>query len=279
MRYFKLINHNGTEYDVTVKNRAFLFNISGLGYESENEFQRIGEHFGILSDHYAQGQIAGFVKFWQPGAEEEYFNFAQFCQNKPLTLVYSPNGQHEYMRDGVVTSIAKTDSAEGALQADIVFTAASLWYKTVYALSDAIERGEGKRYPYKYPYRYGSGATGSISIMSDSFADAPVRLIIFGPAINPAWRHYLNNELCATGKVNATIEEGRRLIIDTTGVPYSIAQYNALNELVSDLYQNSDFSTERFIRLGHGNNVISISNDAASLPRIAVEARVEYATV
>lgn len=279
MRYFKLINHYGTEYDLTVKDKAFLYNISGLGHSAETEFQRIGEHFGILSDHLAQAEIAGSVKFWQPGAEDQYFKFAQFCQNKPLTLVYSPTGVHEFKRDGIVTAIQKTDSADGKLRSDITFRATSPWYKETYIFNDDVVHGEGKRYNYRYPYRYGSGSLQAVIVDTDTFIDSPVRLIIFGPAVNPTWRHYVNNVLTTTGRVTATIEEGRKLIIDTISLPYSIAQYDLSNQLVSDLYQNSDFETDRFIRLGYGNNVISVAHDGASTLRIAMEARIEYATV
>ena len=83
----------------------------------------------------------------------------------------------------------------------------------------------------------------------------------------------------ATGKVNGVIEDNRKLVIDTTKVPYEIRQYDLVNNLISDMYQQSDFSTKRFIRLGYGRNVISVSQEGTGNLRMGVEAQVEYAAV
>ena len=79
MRTFTLINKDGAKYDVTTKNSIFFHSITGLGFEKESEFQRIDERFKLLKSQYAQQKIEGIVRFWQPNAEQAYFDFAQFC--------------------------------------------------------------------------------------------------------------------------------------------------------------------------------------------------------
>lgn len=278
MRTFQLIDANGDVMDLTLAGSHFLYNIDGLGFSDEYEFQRIGERFGIIRDEIAQGEIEGYVKFWQPGAEKQYFDFVQFCQNKPHKLVYNP-GIGAFYRDGIVTSIGKSDSADGALKCSIRFSCTTPFYRLIDRNSDGGTT-EGKVYNYKYNYRYSNSYAQSVVIDSDSYQDSPVKLRIYGYALNPSWRWYLNNQLQGQGRINATIEEGRFVEINTTTIPYEIKQYDAATRaLISDLYQQADFSTQRFVRLGHGRNVISVAQEGTAGIRMSVEAHIEYASV
>lgn len=52
-----------------------------------------------------------------------------------------------------------------------------------------------------------------------------------------------------------------------------------LGNEVSDMYQLSDFSTDRFIRFGKGRNTVSVQADNTNTLNVGVEAQIEYATV
>ena len=116
-------------------------------------------------------------------------------------------------------------------------------------------------------------------IESDSYLSSPTKITIFGYALNPAWRHYVNSRLVTEGRVIGTIEENRKLVIDTTTGEYEIRQYDLSDNLISDMYQQSDFSTYRFVNLGYGRNTISVSQDGVGDVNMHVEARIEYPTV
>ena len=45
------------------------------------------------------------------------------------------------------------------------------------------------------------------------------------------------------------------------------------------MYQQSDFSMDRFIRFGYGRNVISVTAENVDVVNLGVEAQIEYATV
>lgn len=278
MRTFSLVNKDGLAYELTEKKVSFLYNVEGLGYQREMEFQRIGEHFALVNDHLAQGVITGTVKFWQPGAYEQYFKFGQFCQNKPLKLTYTPNKGVTFFREGYVSKIGKAESNGGALIATIEFKAKSPWYKVVSAYNSGEITG-GKVYGYTYDYKYSEGVLQTIVINSDSYENSPAKITIYGPLINPSWSHYLNNVLVATGKVNGSIEKNNKLVIDTTTIPYTICQYDMNDNLISDMYQLSDFSTYRFMMLGYGENIISVTQEGNGVVKLSVEAKIEYATV
>lgn len=277
LRIFKLRNANGIELDLTNIGELVLYDVEGLGYGTAPVMRRVGNHFSVLSDDLEQAEINGEVKFWQPGAYKSFLDFAQFCQVKPVTLIYHHDAG-EFFRDGIIRSITKAESGGAALKSQIVFMALTPYYKTIYKYNEGSGT-TGKKYTYRYPYRYGMSAAQSIIIDCDTNVESPVKIEIYGPAVNPVWRHYLNNVLQATGGVNATIEAGRKLVIDTTTIPYQIIQTDLSNQFVGDLYQQSVFSTERFIMLGEGQNVISVAQSGAEIIKLAVEARIEYAAV
>lgn len=277
MRTFTLIDNDGTTYDVTAKNDLFFYGVDGLGFAQTTEFQRIEDRYALLSNYTSQGKIKGTVKFWQPNAEQKYFDFAQFCQNSPIKMRYNP-GHGEFYRNGIVSEITRTDGAGDVLMIELTFLAETPWYRSVSEYNDGQIVG-GKVYNYTYDYTYSSAVVNSVSVDSDSYQSSPVKLIIFGPATNPTWRHYLNNTLQTTGKITGSVLANHRLIIDTTTIPYSIKQFDMLGNEVSDMYQLSDFSTDRFVRFGRGRNTISVTADNTNTLNVGVEAQIEYATV
>lgn len=277
MRQFYLINNTGAVYDLNVSSVSILHSVGGLGYSDEVEYQRIGERFAAVTDYMAQGAITGVVRFQQPDAYQKYFDFVRFLQDKPLRLmVVTPVGT--FYRRGTVTIVDKTEAAP--LQCTVTFTATTPYYKVVARSNDGSSSG-GKVYNYSYNYSYADDVPGMIDISSDSFADpgSPAKLTIFGPVENPTWRHYVDGVLVATGAVNVTVPEGRKLVINSTTIPYQIMQYDLLDNLIADDYQLSDFETERFLRLRHGFNSVTVAQDGGATPAIALEAEIEYASV
>ena len=277
MRTFTLINNDGNTYDITSKNDLFFYGIDGLGYEQSTEFQRIEDRYSLLNKFMAQKPITGTIHFWQPNAEQKYFEFAQFCQNAPIKMKYNPT-HGEFFRNGLITKIERSDGIGDSLEIKIEFKPQTPWFKSV-ADYNSGEVSGGKVYNYTYDYTYSSAVQGSVIIDSDSFQSSPVKIVIFGPVTNPTWRHYLNNVLQTEGKVNGEVLANNKLVIDTTTMPYSIKQFDALGNLVSDMYQQSDFSTDRFVRFGYGRNVVSVTAENVPVVNLGVEAEIEYATV
>lgn len=305
MRTFSLVDNDGNLYDLTVKDKSFLYGVTGLGYSKESQFQRIKERFKFLKMESEQQKIKGTVRFWQPNAEAEYFAFAQLCQNSPLKLRYAPKSgsitqstykkgyvdgstlvlpykymkMQNYYRDGYVTAIEKSDGVGNCLEVVIEFTCETPWYKNVADYNYGGSSQTGKEYSYTYPYGYTGSVSNEVTIDSDSREQSPCKIVIMGYATDPIWRHYLNDVLVATGKLNGSILTDHKLVIDTTTIPYSIKEFDSQGNEVADLYQSSDFTTERFIRLGYGKNRITVSAADTTDIGIGVEAQIEYATV
>lgn len=277
MRTFRLYDNDGNRYNITAKDNLFFYKIDGLGFSQDAEFQRIEDRYALLNNYISQNKITGIIRFWQPQAELHYFNFAQFCQNQPIMMDYN-NKNGTYSRRGIITKIERSDGNGNSLEIKIEFTAETPWFKTVSKYNEGTIIG-GKVYDYTYDYTYSDNVVNTVTIDSDSYQNSPVRLVIFGEAVNPTWRHYLNNVLVSSGKVNGTILANHRLIIDTTTIPYGIKQVDALGNLVSDMYQQSDFSTSRFVRFGHGRNTVTFGADNTNILNVGVEAEIEYATI
>lgn len=277
MRTFRLYDNDGNRYNITSKDNLFFYKIDGLGFSQNAEFQRIEDRYALLNSYIDQNKITGIIRFWQPDAELDYFNFAQFCQNQPIMMDYN-NNYGTYSRRGIITKIERSDGNGNSLEIKIEFTAETPWFKTVAEYNSGTIVG-GKVYDYTYDYTYSDSVINTVTIDSDSYQSSPVRLVIFGQAVNPTWRHYINNVLVSSGKVNGTVLANHRLIIDTTTIPYSIRQVDALGNQISDMYQQSDFSTSRFVRFGHGRNTVTFSADNTNILNVGVEAEIEYATI
>lgn len=303
MRAFVLVDNDGNAYNLTAKTSAFFYGVEGLGYEKEATFQRVKNRFALLKKQFVQQKIQGTVRFWQENAESKYYNFAQFCQNSPLKLVYNPEEMDtetyssnyvdgttlylgstyltadNYFRDGYVTKIERGDGDGKELTVTIEFTAMTPWYKKISTWNYGYITSGGKEYDYTYDYDYTQSSNNTISVTSDSRQPSPTKIFIIGPATNPSWNYYHDGVLTASGQVNITLPSDYRLVIDSTTVPYTIIEYDSDGAEVGDMYQSSDFSTDRFIHFEYGKNTLSFTDDDGAVLGVGVEAQIQYATV
>ena len=274
IRQFKLINGAGETYDLMDMNH-FLSEPAGLGFSGDMRYTRVANKFKAYQNRARQGIISGTMVFYAR-AYEEYRKFILFCQNEPLTMIYTTDS--ESRAQVLLTDIEKGEIAHNSrLLCKAQFTMLGMWYKLVTVTNDG-SIGSGKVYDYTYDYTYADELPGVVTIESDTLCESPCIITIYGPAVNPVWRHYLNGQLVEEGAIEATIPQGRRLVIDTTTTPFRIVEIDPAGNVLADRYQNSDFSKERFIYLGAGRNRIVVGTDTTT-PAVTVEARLEYKTV
>lgn len=277
MRKFRLINSEGSSFDLNSQ-AAFFHSVDGFGYKDETQYEQIGTDYYALEDSFAQGKMTGQIVFAGDNPYDKYREFTRFVRAVPLTLVYE---MEEVFKVPVrLTEIGKAELEKGGkfLNCDVVFSAAGLFYKTVQKYSETISVG-GKVYPYEYTYSYADVSQNTVMIDSDSYEDSPCRITIYGPAINPIWKHYVNNELYEIGRYDGTIPDDHKLVIDSTNIPYSITERGVSDEIVADRYQSCDFTTERFFNLQHGTNRISVTHDGLNTVNVLVEGKISYETV
>lgn len=283
MRKFKLQNALGQEYDLNHLQTGFLYNVQNLGFNIDAEFTNVAELYRLLTTKYAQQKIKGSVNIGYGKqthtAQQTYQQFVLFCQEKPITLVYYPEGATKpYFRDGLITEV--TYDEQDTLTTNIEFTCTSLFYHKLrqVVIPDSQEYA-GKIYNYEYDYMYKGQLANTITFEVDTNIPSPVIIEMSGELVNPTWNHYVDGKQVATGRLLATIPEGAIVKIDTTKIPYSIKEYSNGGTYLGDLYNYSDFATQRFIELQKGTNTITISDDTANKVILSIEARLYYASV
>jgi len=135
MRYFKLENSSGSSFDIT--NEEYLFHdITGLGFDEDNDFRRVGPVWRLDSAEYNQMAVTGKILFSEEGdltPYRKYVAFRNFIQKAPLTLIYYPHGfgTEPYYKKVRSAKLAKSEINEyGVLDCDIEFMPYTPWYTT-----------------------------------------------------------------------------------------------------------------------------------------------------
>lgn len=273
IRKFRLKNSIGHVWNLN-DIESFLTDPEGLGLEYNVKYQQIGNIFVKLQNDMKQKETSGKIKFT---SYEKYREFCLFIQHKPLVMEYvTPAG--DFLIDVSIDKLEKSEIETGGLFCSIKMLGLSTFYKTVRAENDGSV-DSGKIYPYSYNYRYSDYSQGAVEFDCDSVLNSAVKLTIMGPCTNPSWTHYLNGTVASVGKVNCVIKNGNRLIIDNTKIPFEIAEYDSTGTFVQNLYQNSDFSTDRFVTLGFGSNKITFTHEGEKAISLIAEGKIIYESV
>lgn len=304
MRYFKLENSAGEILDITTEQLLF-HDISGIGFEEDNDFTAIGRVWKLNKSDYQQTPVSGtmcFVGTDKKTPYAQYREFYSFIDSTPLQLLYYPNGLNttEYRKRIRVSKLDKSEINEyGVLDCDIEFIPYTPWYKIV---RDIIEPGGGQSsnggwiwdrgnkwrdsldVDYStYHYKFNGSYRRTIRIISDTNGSGPIKLSIHGPLTNPKWTQYVDGELVSTGGLiensPVTVDANETLIIDNTSGTYSMTVYNSETGIERNVYEYRDFNKQCFFTLKQGVNEIVINTDNNDAVQIEAEGHIYYATV
>lgn len=275
MREFYLINGKGNRYSL-MDVKHWLHAPNNLGAKFNSRYEQIGANFIRTKKITQPDDITGNLLFTGKNKYQDYSDFISFASIEPLTLLYVSD--EEYRASVDISSISKSEIVNSILTCTINFKRLSRWYKRYYIFNDGNVK-DGKIYDYGFNYKYTEMEPETAIVQSDSGYESPTQITIYGPCINPTWKHYLNNDIIGTGSVKANIINGHKLVIDCTSIPYSIREYDSNEQLVNDLYAKADFTERRFMFLKYGKNRIVIDHDGTNILTLALEARVEYETV
>lgn len=274
IRQITLKNKNGIILNLNDTDH-FFEQLSGFGFERKIDTESVGINFIEVENYIKQPKIKGNMKF---SSYAFYNSFIRFSQFTPLIMSYTMPGIDEtYYINIKAESIGKTEKENDLLVCPVEFLGYGHFYREVSAQNET--GGTGKVYPYTYPYTYSDNSSGTVTIESDTTLESPVKITFFGECENPSWTHYADGVVVGNGKVNCTVGAGERLIIDTTSVPYSIKKFDSTLTEIDDCYQDSDFSTNRFVLLQLGENKIGFTHEGTGDLSVLVEGRLEYESV
>ena len=274
MRKFKLINAIGAEWDLMQKD-GWLYAPNNLGFNRTFSTLRVGYDYLIseefLDEKYPSGEMI-FLTY------QQFQNFVSFVTNDdPMYLYYSTNGVW-YRCRCKVASLSKSEMQQpGLLQCPITFQCLTTWSELVSISQSSVDTNAGKIYNYTYPYTY-ADTTIAVATINNGALTSPCKLHLFGPVENPSWALIQNGENILTGKVNVTIPDGNKLVVNANPSEMEIAEYTIQNVYVADRYQDSDFSTARFVYAPPGQSTLSATNESGGDMQVAVELeRIAYA--
>lgn len=277
MAQLKLINREGLEIDLSDQ-KHLMAEITGLGFKQSNTFQTVGNTFFLIGSQKTQNEIKGTMYFKGTNPYAEYFRFINGFVNQDIILEYTTIDT--FKLSCRLISSEKKEHTKDYKKADISLIPNGLWYnekKEIFIPSD--QEDDGKTYEYIYSYKYNRNKN-DIEINLGSNIESPVRLLIFGPAVNPEWKLYTNGKQVATGKmINFTIQQGQRLSIDPTNPKNCIELQDLNGKTIGDVYRFSDFETDRFIYMRKGVNRMTVAEESARNMMYAIEAKIYYDSV
>lgn len=266
MRSFKLVDQSAVEFDL-MRTDAFFHSPDGLGFGNNITYVNVGNNFISTETKPKQKSVTGEMVF---KGYTEYTEFKAYIAGKTLKLAYKPLLTWYYL-DVDVVSLGKTEISGHRLTCPISFAGKSKWYTTATIATSQPSTAIGKTYSYTYPYTYSDASVNSVLINNATSLASPLKIHIMGACTNPHWTLIQNGVVLASGEVTIVIPAGNKLVIDSNADVMEIAEYTISNVLVADRYDNSDFSTARFISAPIGISTLGISHDGAEDISMTVE--------
>ena len=269
-RQFKLINEVGAEYDL-VDQTHFFASPDGLGFEREFSVMQTGDAFVSLENKLRQQKVTGEMIFLDYGA---YSEFSKFIAGQLLTIAYCPAGMTTwYYRSCKVESLKKSEisSSTGRLHCNVDFICFSQWYESVTAERTVYEVGENSLFPLTFPFTFVDRNINEVILNNTNTSEAPCRIEILGPCSNPRWSLFRDGKEILNGKVSVSLGQGESLIVDSNVETMRIVRI--VNGVESNAYQQSDFSTNRFVYAPPGESLLRFYHDSDSTLDVIVEVR------
>jgi hypothetical protein len=299
MRHFRITNGNGDILDTTSED-ILLTDPAGLGIERDTSFRRVGNRFITVSSRPKQLPFTGKIIFYGDEPYTQYYDAVKILSKPPLYLNYNPYGDfgvadifgtsNYYTKRCELSKLSKTelDKEYGCLSSDLELIPLTPWYIVraieVHAQADSNQTQHNLKFPFKFPVRFGSSRpmNAQFDFTHSTMNEGPCRLRLSGPFSDPSWTHYVGSTPVSTGRlINCPVDAGEYLWIDNTTDPYSIyvGDQNG-STLIRDVYQTSDFSTQRFITMQPGDiNTIVFNNLSGESIDVRVEVHEYYESV
>ena len=267
MRKFKLINSAGAEYDLNGLDHFFQ-SPAGLGITRKYSATNIGDYYIQTDNIMSQKKVSGEIVFKD---YQYYSDFVSFIGDGNLTLCYCPIAPTWYYLDCAISKLNKTELEVGRLFCSIDFTGFGPWYGSTKLRKTNTTDTAGKTYPYTYSYTYVDASRGTIRYTNTGRVPAPCKIKIYGPCENPHWVLSQGGQDISTGDITLELLQGETLVIDSNTPTMEIAKYT--DNGIIDVYQYSDFDTERFIYLPPGDSTLLFTHDGQEALNVIVEVR------
>lgn len=269
-RQFRLINDVGAEYDLC-HTRHWLNSPDGLGFDKSFDSLQVGSAFVLTESNLNQQPITGEMVF---KAYSDYSDFVKFIATGNLTFAYQPRDSTTwYYRTCEVRSLKKSeiDPNTHRLHCNVDFVCFSQWYESVFAERTNEITGDSTEFPLVFPFTFVDANTNEVNINNSNTSLAPCKIKIAGPCVNPKWYLIVNQNVIAKGEVSITLNTGEHLIVDANIENMRIVK--VVDDEETNVYQLSNFETERFIYAPSGKSTLLFMHDSSTALDVVVEVR------
>lgn len=259
IRAFSLRNEVGASYNLSIPNTSFLYQPTGLGYDMEAGYIRIGHSWVRNYMRDKQGEISGSVVF----PRDPYVTAADFLEflrtSKTLTLVYTTDAG-EFLRDVDLISFGKSEIVTGnVLQCPVRLRARGLWYAPYSSriVISAGGSGRGTRYSFRYSARYTGYGQGAAQIENDGSVPAPFVAIIQGPVADPVISLFVDGVEQARAEITGEALAGESICFST--VDGNLYCYVQTGTGQTNLVSGLDINNHNFFKLPVGTSELQFS--------------------
>lgn len=276
IRNFYFENEKGQTIDCQkIDGGLFLYNVTGLGYEKDIEYEQLGNTFIPNKEKLRQNQINGELEFYNM-TYEEYQKFIDFLNfSLELKLIYVPktSKRTKYYRD---VDICKIDKAEeddfNILTCPITMNCKSLWYQEKTIIHELNPSEDNvMRWDFKWNSKFADYDSSSLPLMNEGHVQAPIVIELFGRIVNPRFELWVEGVKYQTVPINVTIEEFEKLLYGTKEDDFYIRKQKA-DGTFEDLFKNEVISIEN-------DNVIRIPKKKSCELKIIADTEVQKAKI
>lgn len=270
-RQFRLVSQAGEEYNLCDLDH-FFYSPDGLGFQKNISSVQVGNAFAQVENKLSQQVIKGEMRFRDYAG---YSDFKDFISGGGLTLMYQPKKSGTwYYRNVEVQRLDKgeIDHTSRRLICPVDFICFSQWYEKDNAKRTLDLTGENTVFPLVFPFVFSDAEKNELLLVNERVTPAPCRITICGPCVNPAWTLKQDGLTIATGAVTVTIAGGEKLVVDANIDNMGIYKIGTAGT-ETDVYQNSDFSTGRFIYAPRGESKLKFTHSTTDALDVVVEVR------
>ena len=219
IRNFYFENEIGKRVDCqNINGGLFLYNVTGLGYEKNIEYQQVGNSFIKDDEKIVQNRITGELEFYNM-TYDEYKTFINFILNSiSLRLIYIPKTSKrvEYYRDVDMCKIDKSEEDDyNVLTSPIEINCKSLWYEENIATYNIVPEDDEVRWDFEWDSTFEDYNSQSIEYKNEGHVEAPILLEIEGPASNPVIEIYIDNKLYQRVTLKTQIQAYEKILYNS----------------------------------------------------------------
>lgn len=268
MRKFYIENEINERFSLW-GNRVYMVEPDGLGVKHDISYIRIGNSFLRNKMHIAQSKIGGKIEFLDPGANQKFNAFYNFCAAaSALYLVYDPGDGTEYIRDIDVGEVGKTERTGATLPISVNFICKSLYYRkdNNRFIFEPIENE--KRYEYSYDFQYGDYGTYETEVYNNGHVAAPFECRIYGYCVSPSIQIVRGNDTLYEVEFPVTVLEGDYIRYSSRDGMLEATLVSGAQEI--NLMNLLDIEKDNFFKIPVGNSRIKFSSISESTNVITV---------